>query len=350
MPAMTVAVAAGIAAAPVPFPRGRRSLISPSRFSPRSVFSPPRAAPLAPRSIRLFPMPARRHGGVITAASVAGSSQFKSGEDENPYEILGIRPLDGFDQVKMAYKKRRKDAENSRDVEHLIKLESAYNRIMMEQLLNRKKGVAYGSIQVSKDIKYADSQPIVPWGPRYSRSATKDLRINIAISAAFIISISTMCHADWKPLQFLCFAYFYRIMEKLKSTEPAINPIYNEYGEVEGRGIHMAKRVLRSLGLVLGSILAASVGYTGLANLSQFLGHYIPSVVSSFQKDHWRKWMLLFQWETSHGSLQMNPAAAFNCHMPFSGTVKLMGGISFQELIVTTASSVLLCILASYYR
>ncbi|KAK8444884.1 hypothetical protein SEVIR_9G221701v4 [Setaria viridis] len=115
--------------------------------------------------------------------------------------------------------------------------------------------------------------------------------------------ISTLGHADWKPLHFLCFAYFYRILEKLKGTEPAIAPIYNEYGEVEGRGIHMAKRVLCSLGLVLGSMLATSLGYTGLVNFSQFLGQYIPSVI-----------------------------------------------YNFQELIVTTASSVLLCILASYYR
>ncbi|KAL6643101.1 hypothetical protein ACP70R_021282 [Stipagrostis hirtigluma subsp. patula] len=279
MAAMTVAAAAGVAAA-APFPRRRSNLISLSRFSPRSVFSPPRVAPLAARSIRLSPMLTRRHRGVFAAASAAGSPQFGAGDNENPYEILGISPLDGFDQVKMAYKKRCKDAESSYDVDYLMKLQSAYNRVMMEQLLNRKKGMIYGSIQVSKDIKYADNQPIVPWGPRYSRSATKDLRINMAISAAFII-----------------------ILEKLKANEPAITPIYNEYGEVEGRGIHMAKRVLRSLGLVLGSILATSVGYTGLANLSQFLGHYIPSVV-----------------------------------------------YNFQELIVTTASSVLLCILASYYR
>ncbi|RCV42508.1 hypothetical protein SETIT_9G222300v2 [Setaria italica] len=95
--------------------------------------------------------------------------------------------------------------------------------------------------------------------------------------------ISTLGHADWKPLQFLCFANFYRILEKLKGTEPAIAPIYNEYGEVEGRGIHMAKRVLCSLGLVLGSMLATSLGYTGLVNFSQFLGQYIPSVIYNFQ-------------------------------------------------------------------
>uniref|UniRef100_M8BY08 Uncharacterized protein n=1 Tax=Aegilops tauschii TaxID=37682 RepID=M8BY08_AEGTA len=238
----------------------------------------------------------RRGGCVLAAASAAGagSPHFGSGENDNPYEILGISPLDGFDQVKMAYKWRRKNAENSGDAAYLLKcvnelglfrfhLERAYDTVMMEQLQNRKKGVAYGSVQVSKDIKYADNQPIVPWGPRYSRATAKDVQINMAISATFTTCILTMGHADWKPLQFLCFAYFYRILEKLKSTEPAITPVYNEYGEVEGRGIHMAKRVLRSLGLVVGSIFAASLGYTGVANFSQFLGHYIPSVVYNFQ-------------------------------------------------------------------
>ncbi|PAN46869.1 hypothetical protein PAHAL_9G221000 [Panicum hallii] len=241
-------------------------------------------------------MPRRRHGGVVAVASAAGSPEFGAGEIDNPYEILGISRLDGFDRVKMVFKRKRKDAESTCDREYLLKLERAYDMLMMDQLLNQKKGV-------SKDIRYADYQPIVPWGPRYSRSTVKDLRINMAISAAFIMCISTLGHADWKPLQFLCFAYFYRILEKLKVTEPAIAPIYNAYGEVEGPGIHMAGRVLRSLGLVLGSILAASLGYTGLANFSQFLGEYIPSVV-----------------------------------------------YNFQELIVTTASSILLCILASYYR
>ncbi|CAL4917166.1 unnamed protein product [Urochloa decumbens] len=298
-----------LAAAPFPFrPRNLILSYSPS-FSPRSAFSPPRAPRVAMRSKRIAMdkimsvTPGRRHGGVVAAASAAGSSQFGAGENDNPYEILGISPPDGFDQVKIAYKRKRKDADSGCDREYLVKLEWAYDMLMMDQLLNRKKGVTYGSIQVSKDIRYADYQPIVPWGPRYSRSTVTDRRINMAISTAFIMCISTLGHADWKPLQFLCFAYFYRILEKLKVTEAAITPIYNEYGEVEGRGIHMAKRVLRSLGLVFGSILAASLGYTGLVNFSQFLGQYIPTVVCDF-----------------------------------------------QELIVTTASSVLLCILASYYR
>nr|AAG13571.1 unknown protein [Oryza sativa Japonica Group] len=236
----------------------RRSL---SSSSPRHVFLPHWVAPIVvARPARLSAVPAKRGGGGVVAAAsaAAGSAQFGAGDSENPYEILGISPLDGFDQVKMAYKRRRKDAESNKDAEHLFKLERAYDMVMMEQLQNRKNGVAYGSIQVSKDIKYADNQPVVPWGPSLPN--------------------------------FLSWASHFVYGEK-------------EYGEVEGRGIHMAKRVLRSLGLVLGSILAVSLGYTGLANFSQFLGQYIPSVV-----------------------------------------------YNFQELIVTTASSVLLCILASYYR
>ncbi|XP_047072414.1 uncharacterized protein LOC124681564 [Lolium rigidum] len=227
-------------------------------------------------------------------------------------KILGIGTLDGFDQVKMAYKRRRKDTEISGDTEYLLKLGRAYDAVMMEQLQNRKKEVVTGSVQVLKDIKYADNQPVVPWGPRYSRSTAMDLRINMAISATSTLCMLTMGHADWKPLQFLCFAYFCRMLEKLNSTEPAITPAYNEYVEVEGRGIHMAKRVLRCFGLILGSLHPCSVsylfqGYTGLTNFSQFLGHYIPPVVYNL------------------------------C-------------ISFQELIVTTVSSVLLSLLASYYR
>ncbi|KAJ1295175.1 hypothetical protein BS78_01G203900 [Paspalum vaginatum] len=297
-----------MAAAPFPFRPRNLILSSSSSFSPRSAVLPRRVPRLAMTSARmamdkrLSATPARRHGGGAVAASAAGSPQFGAGENENPYEILGISPLDEFDQVKVAYKRRRKDVESCCDREYLLKLDRAYDMVMMDQLLKRKKGEAYELIQVSKDIRYADYQPVIPWGPRYSRSTLKDLRINMAISVAFIMCISTLGHADWKPLQFLCFAYFYRILEKQKATEPAITPIYNEYGAVEGQGIHMAKRVLRSVGLVLGSILAASLGYTGLAIFSQLLGQYIPSVV-----------------------------------------------YNFQELIVTTASAVLLCILASYY-
>jgi len=264
-----------------------------------------RAGRPVPQSLRFVASAVRRRRSAVVvaadAAAAAGSAEF--GDEENPYELLGIRPLDSFDHMKMAYKKKRKDAEETGDDEFLAKLDRAYDTVMMQQLQYRKKGVTYGSVQVSKDIKYADNQPVVPWGPRFSRSTVKDMRINMAVSAAFVVWIAIMGNADWKPLQFLCFAFFYRILQKLRATEPPITPIYNEYGEVEGRGIRMAKRVVRALGLIFGCVFAASLGYTAAINLIELSMQYTPRLV-----------------------------------------------YYYQELIVTAATSVLLCITASYYR
>lgn len=237
----------------------------------------------------------------VNAAAAAGAADFS--DDESSYEILGITPLDSFDNMKLAYKRKRKEAEETGDEDFLAKLEKAYDTVMMQQLQYRKKGVTYGSVQVSKDIKYADNQPIVPWGPRPSKSAVKDVRINMAISAATVVCIAIIGNADWKPLQFLCFAFFYRILQKLRVTEPPITPIYNEYGEVEGRGVRMAKRVFRALGLIFGCVFAASLGYTIALNVVELSWQQTPQIV-----------------------------------------------YYYQELIVTAAASVLLCITASYYR
>ncbi|GJN39779.1 hypothetical protein PR202_gb28920 [Eleusine coracana subsp. coracana] len=234
-----------------------------SCLSRRSFLSLPRRVGLpVPHSLRLSTSAVRRRGAVVVAAdaaAAAGSAEF--GDEENPYQLLGIRPLDSFDQMKIAYKKKRKDAEETGDEELLAKLDRAYDTVMMQQLQYRKKGVTYGSVQVSKDIKYADNQPIVPWGPRFSRSTVKDMRINMALSAAF------------------------------------------EYGEVEGRGIRMAKRVVRALGLIIGCVFIASLGYTAAVNVIEFSWQYTPRIV-----------------------------------------------YYYQELIVTAASSALLYITASYYR
>uniref|UniRef100_A0ACD5ZW17 Uncharacterized protein n=1 Tax=Avena sativa TaxID=4498 RepID=A0ACD5ZW17_AVESA len=286
------------------------AVLAPALVSPlsRRAFLPlhRRAGqPVVPRSFRLIASAAPRRRGVVVvaadAAMAAGGADFS--DEESSYEILGITPLDSFDNMKLAYKRKRKDAEETGDDDYLAKLEKAYDTVMMQQLQYRKKGVTYGSVEVSKDIKYADNQPIVPWGPRPSKSAVKDVRINMAISAAIVVWIAIIGNADWKPLQFLCFGFFYRILQKLRNTEPAITPIYNEYGEVEGRGVRMAKRVFRALGLIFGCVFAASLGYTTALNLIEFSWQHTPRIV-----------------------------------------------YYYQELIVTAAASVLLCLTASYYR
>ncbi|KAJ6360009.1 hypothetical protein OIU77_004088 [Salix suchowensis] len=156
---------------------------------------------------------------------------------------------------------------------------------------------------VSKDIKYADKQPIVPWGPRFSKSSENDMRINLAISAAFTAWILIKRSAEYKPLQFLAFAFVYRIFEKLKAFEPPVSPTYTEEGEDEGRTLRLGKRILRSLAIVFGSMAFASLAYTGILNLIEMTGSYIP----------------VFLYNN-------------------------------QELLITTATSVILYILASYYR
>ncbi|URE07285.1 hypothetical protein MUK42_08491 [Musa troglodytarum] len=165
------------------------------------------AAPLGPSFIRFFRRSTSQFRLVCMASSAA----------ENPYES-------GHEN------RKRKDAEQRRDEVYAAKLEKAYDRIMMSQLQNRKKGLTFGSFKVSrdikyadkqpivsKDIKYADKQPIVSWGPRYSRSNVKDVRLNMAISAVF------------------------------------------EYGEDEGKGLLMGRRILRALPLVFHCIAVSSL-------------------------------------------------------------------------------------------
>ncbi|KAJ4719733.1 Chloroplast J-like domain 1 [Melia azedarach] len=255
-----------------------------------------------PPSFVRFPRVVSWNRSVIcAAASAAGSSN--SDSELNPYEVLGVSPIEGFEMVKAAYAKKRKEAERNNDEATAARLEKAYDKLMMEQLTKRKKGVTFGSVKVSKDIKYADKQPIVPWGPRFTKSSDQDMRINLAISAAFTAWIVIKRYAEYKPLQFLAFAFVYRMFEKLKSFEPAVTPTFTEEGEDDVRALRMGKRLLRSLALVFSCIAVSSLAYTGTLNLIEFVGGFIPAVL-----------------------------------------------YSNQELVVTVSSAVLLFIMASYYR
>ncbi|XP_074292790.1 protein CHLOROPLAST J-LIKE DOMAIN 1, chloroplastic [Silene latifolia] len=265
------------------------------------AFSPFTSSSSSFRSLKIKVIPQNAVRRVVcAAASAAGSS---SNAEFNPYEVLGVNPIEGFDMIKASYTKKRKDAERRGDEATVNLLERAYDKIMMEQLTKRKKGETFGQFKVSKDIKFADKQPIVPWGPRYSKSDVKDMRINMAITAVFTAWIFIKRSAEWKPVQFLAFVYVYRLFEKLKSFEAPASPVFDEYGEEEGRGMRMGKRLLRSLSLVFGCIALASLAFTGVLNLIEVTGNFIP-------------------------------AALYNS----------------QELIVTTTSAIILYIMASYYR
>eukprot|EP01018_Ginkgo_biloba_P030817 Gb_27850 [translate_table: standard] len=232
---------------------------------------------------------------VCSAASAAGGSSANS--DENPYKVLGVSPIERFDMIKVSYTKKYKDAERRGDEASMAQLERAYDKIMMAQLSNRKQGLTFGSVEVSKDIRYADKQPIIPWGPRYARSGQRDILINLGISTFFAGWMAYAGSADWKPLQFLIFGYIFRIFEKLKAFEPPENV------EDESRGIRTGKRLLRTLGLVFSCIAISSLAYTGVLNIIEFIGFYIPRAL-----------------------------------------------INGQELFVTISSAVMLFFLGSYYR
>ncbi|GER44507.1 chloroplast J-like domain 1 [Striga asiatica] len=244
---------------------------------------------------------------VCAAFSAAGSSG--SNDDVNPYKVLGANPLDGFDRVKAAYSKKRKDAERRGDDAALSQLEKAYDTIMMSQLTKRKKGETFGSFQLFTnstsdiliilalfglsiekaiiehwqvkggvmDVQHRDK--VVCYGISsklakqhglvecpFSKSEVKDIRINMAISAVFTAWIIFKRSAEYKPLQFLAFVYVYRVFEKLGAYEPLTSSTFTEDGEDEGRMLRMGKRLLRSLAL----------GYTGALNVIESIGGFIP--------------------------------------------------------------------------
>ncbi|KAG2256613.1 hypothetical protein Bca52824_075907 [Brassica carinata] len=72
--------------------------------------------------------------------------------------VLGVTPIEGLYKIKQTYGRKLNEAKRSGDVATAALLEKAYDKLMYSQLMNMKK--------VSKDIKYADKQPIIPYGPR----------------------------------------------------------------------------------------------------------------------------------------------------------------------------------------
>lgn len=209
---------------------------------------------------------------------------------------LGVSALEKFEVVKAAYARRRKDAEKRGDEVAVERLEKAYDRIMMMQLSNRKQGLAFGGqFAVSKEIKYADKRSWFPWGPKKAVCEQREVLINLAISAVFSAWIAFLGgQAEWKPLQFMIFAYIYRVFNKLKEYEPVtVSVSYEEEEGEEGGGggrdesstrLKNGKRLLRTLGLVFSCVAVASLAYTGTLNAFELAGQYIPRALMGAQE------------------------------------------------------------------
>eukprot|EP00252_Welwitschia_mirabilis_P023452 TRINITY_DN6621_c0_g2_i1.p1 TRINITY_DN6621_c0_g2~~TRINITY_DN6621_c0_g2_i1.p1 ORF type:complete len:290 (+),score=49.83 TRINITY_DN6621_c0_g2_i1:86-955(+) len=204
------------------------------------------------------------------------SSGFIESNNENPYEILGVNPLERFEKIKAAYTKQYNDAKRRGDNESMAQLERAYDSIMMQQLSNRKQGKTFGDFKVSKAIKYADRRPLFPWGPRYALSDKKIIACNL------LCSIITVCWAafsqttNWKPLQFLIVYYFGQSFVKLRSREGSVSTEFMDAEEEERVLMKIGKVLLRALCLVFSCVIASSFAYTGSLNLIEYTQSYVP--------------------------------------------------------------------------
>ncbi|KAL2650978.1 hypothetical protein R1flu_019106 [Riccia fluitans] len=214
---------------------------------------------------------------VNCSAAGASSAGDQAGDNESPYQVLGVSPFEKFDAIKAVYTRRYKDAEKRGDEAAMARFERAYDKLLMAQLTNRKKGRTFGDFEVSKEIKYADKRVIFPWGPKIAKSEKNDVLINLAASAFIAIWIIVTQVAEWKPLQFLMFGYVFRIFLKLKEYEPPTS-VWSEEDEETGskRRQKNGMRLLRTLALVLSCVTIASLAFTGILNAYELAGAFIP--------------------------------------------------------------------------
>ncbi|CAI5458099.1 unnamed protein product [Closterium sp. Yama58-4] len=226
-------------------------------------------------------------GPLRSRSSVSGSNRLRitcnaaspgAQPAEDPYQVLGVRPLDSFDAIKMAHRKKLRDAEGKGDEAEIERIDRAYDAIMMRQLTMRKKGVTFGSLEVSKDIKFADQTNFLPWLPRYEKAENKSILINAAVSAVMAVWMVGAQSTDWKILQFLLSFYIFQLFMKL-------DPFYPQNTEEgEKRWQRNGRRLTRAMGLVFGVIALASLVHTLVIKAYSLAGMYVPRALYTFQE------------------------------------------------------------------
>ncbi|CAI5472273.1 unnamed protein product [Closterium sp. Yama58-4] len=242
----------------------RYSSTSVSLFSLRTV----------PLQCRSRSSVSRSHGLRITCNAASPGAQ----PAEDPYQVLGVRPLDSFDAIKMAHRKKLRDAEGKGDEAEIERIDRAYDAIMMRQLTMRKQGVTFGSLEVSKDIKFADQTDFLPWRPRYEKADNKSILINAAVSAVMAVWMVGAQSTDWKILQFLLSFYIFQLFMKL-------DPFYPQNTEEgEKRWQRNGRRLTRAMGLVFGVIALASLVHTLVIKAYSLAGMYVPRALYTFQE------------------------------------------------------------------
>lgn len=107
--------------------------------------------------IRAPRYPVQRRLAVRVRNSAAG---YPSGTPDDPYKILGV-PMDAdSNAIARAYRVKKYEARGNDKLSQ--KIENAHDKLMMSALSARLKGGG----AVSKDILYADREPLFPWRPK----------------------------------------------------------------------------------------------------------------------------------------------------------------------------------------
>jgi hypothetical protein len=128
-------------------------------------------------------------------------------------------------------------------------IEAAYDAIMMKQLTLRMKGQVTGGFAINKELAFADSKDYVPWRPRVAKVGTRDALINLALFCLFAAWGVLSPSPGMQPMTIGMVAFFFRVNAKMCELFPSPP-------DRDAAKVFEAKRMLRTIGLVLGSIAA----------------------------------------------------------------------------------------------
>ena len=209
--------------------------------------------------------PTRRRPPTRVAAAAAAAP----GPESDPYAVLGVSQF--ADAEAFAAARSRKLALAKGDPAQTAAVEAAYEALLMRQLSQRLKGQRAGGVAMSRETAFADRQAAIPWRPRVALVAPREVALNVALGCA--LGAWSLLHPSpgLQPMTLGLVAFFFRQNAKMVALFPSP-------GDKEKAKIADAKRMGRTIGLVLGSIAAAILVVTALPQtVASTLGVPLPA-------------------------------------------------------------------------
>mmetsp|Transcript_12476 Transcript_12476/g.35041 ORF Transcript_12476/g.35041 Transcript_12476/m.35041 type:complete len:267 (+) Transcript_12476:110-910(+) len=190
-----------------------------------------------------------------------------SGAGSDPYEVMGLKPNATSEQIQRAYNTLTR--ENKGNDEALSKIEAAHSSIMMLQLTSRMKG----SVQVDKDIRFADRAVFLPWRPRLFVDEKKALLRNLIVAAVLTVWVFLFAETSFtQPL--LASTGLAMIGHYVKQC--SINPTGGRYATPEEKK-NVSKNLIRAFGLAMcGMFSGMFLFFTAPDLISAQLGKTMP--------------------------------------------------------------------------